>query len=58
NTFSSTSAKAAKSAKGIVVGNADVELKRLKGPNIYHANNNYAAGVLEGLYYWGVISKS
>jgi sucrose-6F-phosphate phosphohydrolase len=45
------------SSKGIVVANADHELKDLKGPNIYHAQNSYAGGVLEGLYYWGVVTR-
>jgi sucrose-6F-phosphate phosphohydrolase len=45
------------SSKGIVVANADNELKNLKGPNIYHAQNSFAGGVLEGLYYWGVITR-
>jgi sucrose-6F-phosphate phosphohydrolase len=40
---------------GIVVGNADNDLRRLNGAHIYKANNLYAAGVLEGLRYWGVI---
>lgn len=44
-----------KASKGIVVGNADPELKSLTGDKIYLANAAYAAGVLEGLQYWGVI---
>jgi sucrose-6-phosphatase len=44
------------SSKGIIVGNADPELKKLRGPNIFHASKSYAGGVLEGLYYWGVIT--
>jgi len=42
-------------SKGIVVGNADPELKKLSGSHIFKANAAYAAGVLEGLIYWGVI---
>jgi sucrose-6F-phosphate phosphohydrolase len=38
--------------RGIVVGNARAELRSLKGPNIYQANSEFAAGVLEGLRYW------
>jgi sucrose-6F-phosphate phosphohydrolase len=38
--------------RGIVVGNARPELRSLKGPHIYQANAEFAAGVLEGLDYW------
>jgi sucrose-6F-phosphate phosphohydrolase len=38
--------------RGIVVGNAQPELKSLKSPRIYHASSMFAAGVLEGLKYW------
>lgn len=41
--------------KGIVVANADPELKALQGRNIYQARARHAAGVLEGLRYWGVL---
>lgn len=41
--------------RGIVVGNADADLKRLKGDHIYHAERPYAGGLLEGLRYWGVL---
>lgn len=41
--------------KGIVVGNADEDLKKLSGPNIYRARATHAQGVLEGLRYWGVV---
>ncbi len=41
--------------KGIVVGNADAQLKSLSGPNIYHARGAHADGVLEGLQHWGVV---
>lgn len=37
---------------GIVVGNAHAELKKLRGPTIYHAERPFAAGVLEGVQYW------
>jgi len=43
--------------KGIVVGNADPQMKALTGSNIYHARSIYANGVLEGLQYWGVVSN-
>jgi sucrose-6F-phosphate phosphohydrolase len=38
--------------RGIVVGNARPELRSLVAPHIYHAEAQYAAGVLEGLGYW------
>lgn len=41
--------------KGIVVANADPELKVLRGDNIYQARARHAAGVLEGLRHWGVL---
>lgn len=41
--------------RGIVVGNADEDLKRLNGSNIFKAESFHAAGLLEGLRYWGVL---
>ena len=41
--------------KGIVVANADPELKARRGDNIYQAQARHAAGVLEGLRHWGVL---
>ena len=41
--------------KGIVVANADSELKALQGENIYQTQARHAAGVLEGLRHWGVL---
>jgi len=41
--------------RGIVVANADEELKNLAGPHIYHAQRPYAAGVLDGLRHWNVL---
>jgi sucrose-6F-phosphate phosphohydrolase len=38
--------------RGIIVGNAQPELKFLKSPRIYHAKSKFAGGVLEGLRYW------
>jgi sucrose-6F-phosphate phosphohydrolase len=38
--------------RGIVVGNAAPDLKALASPTNYLAENNYAAGVLEGIRYW------
>lgn len=38
--------------RGIVVGNADGELKRLDSPMIYQAARSHAAGVREGLAHW------
>jgi sucrose-6F-phosphate phosphohydrolase len=37
---------------GITVGNAHPELKSLRGPNVFHAAQGHAAGVLEGLSHW------
>lgn len=42
--------------RGIVVANADPELKGRSGPFIYHAQGAYAAGVLEGLRHWQVVA--
>ncbi len=41
--------------RGIVVGNADADLKAHQADHIYHAQAAYAAGVREGLFHWGVI---
>lgn len=43
--------------KGIVVGNAEAVLRELANEhdNIYQARATHAAGVLEGLRYWGVV---
>jgi sucrose-6F-phosphate phosphohydrolase len=38
--------------RGIVVANAQSELRRLHGANVYHAKAKFAAGVLEGLQHW------
>lgn len=38
--------------RGVVVGNAQPELKSLSGPHIYHAKGLCAAGVIEGIEYW------
>ena len=35
--------------KGIIVGNAHVELRNYKGKNAYHATAEYSAGIIEGL---------
>jgi sucrose-6F-phosphate phosphohydrolase len=37
---------------GIIVGNAQAELRRFRGRNAYHATRHFAAGVLEGLRHW------
>lgn len=42
--------------KGIIVANAEAALRSLQGEHIYHAKLRYAAGLLEGLHYWGVLS--
>jgi len=41
--------------RGIVVANADNDLKQKHADHIYHAQRACAAGVLEGLYYWRVL---
>jgi sucrose-6F-phosphate phosphohydrolase len=38
--------------RGIVVANAQPELRRLHSANVYHAQGKFAAGVLEGLQHW------
>jgi sucrose-6F-phosphate phosphohydrolase len=38
--------------RGIIVANALPELKRLHGPNIYHATTAFADGVVEGVQHW------
>jgi sucrose-6F-phosphate phosphohydrolase len=42
--------------KGIMVANADNDLKALEGDHIYQASAAYAEGVLEGWRYWGVLT--
>ncbi len=41
--------------RGIIVGNADADLRALAGPRVYQAQAYHAAGVLEGLQRWGVL---
>jgi sucrose-6-phosphatase len=43
------------SNRGIVVANADPELRALAGPHVYRAQKPYAGGVLEGLKHWNVV---
>jgi mannosylfructose-6-phosphate phosphatase len=38
--------------RGIIVGNAQLELKSLEHPGVYRASKSYAAGVVEGLEHW------
>ncbi len=38
--------------RGVVVANAHTELKALRGKNIFHAKEAFAAGVLEGVQHW------
>jgi len=38
--------------RGIVVGNAQAELKSLASPDVYQSEADYADGVLEGLAHW------
>jgi sucrose phosphatase-like protein len=39
--------------RSIAVGNASVELRQVREPQIYHATAPYAAGIREGLAYYG-----
>ena len=41
--------------RGIVVGNADADLKAKKGDHVYQAQATHAAGVLEGLRHWRAV---
>lgn len=43
--------------RGIIVGNADSDLKSLNGPHIYKATLPHAGGLLEGLRHWGVLDE-
>jgi len=40
--------------KGIIVGNATSELKKLSSEHIYKAQLGYANGIIEGLQYWDI----
>jgi mannosylfructose-6-phosphate phosphatase len=42
---------------GIIVGNAQAELKSLKSLYIYHATATYADGVIEGVQHWLEFSR-
>jgi sucrose-6F-phosphate phosphohydrolase len=42
--------------KSIIVANAEARLRALTGEHVYHAYAAYAAGVLEGLRHWRVLS--
>lgn len=44
--------------KGIIVGNADPELRSYMGENAYHATSWYAAGIIEGLRHFEYLSDS
>ena len=41
--------------KGIIVGNAQAELKNFEGANAYHAVAEYSAGIIEGLAHFSFI---
>lgn len=43
--------------RGIIVGNADDDLRALEGDHIYLASGYHAAGVLEGLRHWGALPE-
>lgn len=38
--------------RGIVVGNAQTELREVVGPNVYRSPKKFADGVVDGLEYW------
>ena len=38
--------------RGVVVGNAQPELKAIRSSNVYHSGRSFAAGVLDGVEYW------
>ncbi|MGM0491086.1 MAG: HAD-IIB family hydrolase [Planctomycetota bacterium] len=38
--------------RGIVVANAQPELKTLQADDVYHSDHGFAAGVLDGVQYW------
>ncbi len=42
----------ARGFRGVVVGNAQQELKSMTHPDIYHSDRSFAAGVMEGLEHW------
>lgn len=41
--------------RGVAVGNAAPELRSFRAPHVYHAQQNFAAGILEGLQHHGWI---
>ena len=43
--------------RGLVVGNHSEDLAHLRtAPRVYFSQNNYAAGIIEGLYHYGLLS--
>lgn len=44
--------------RSIAVGNASPELAEYRAPNVYHAAASFAAGIQEGLHYYGWLSDS
>lgn len=44
--------------RGIVVGNADDDLRSIAANHVYFAKADHAAGVLEGLRHWGAIPRA
>lgn len=45
-------------SRGLVVGNHSEELAKLKDkPNVYFSSSKYAAGIIDGLYHYGLLSK-
>jgi sucrose-6F-phosphate phosphohydrolase len=43
---------------GVIVGNAQPELRSFAGSNAFHAQRPFAAGVLEGLHHWWAESRN
>jgi mannosylfructose-6-phosphate phosphatase len=39
-------------ARGVIVANAQRELKQMTGDHLYHARGEFAAGVIEGIEHW------
>jgi len=38
--------------RGVIVGNAQPELKAVQSPDVYHSEHAHADGVLDGIEYW------
>jgi sucrose-6F-phosphate phosphohydrolase len=42
--------------RGVVVANAQPEVRRLSGPDVFHSAMSYADGVLDGIRHWSAIA--